>query len=217
MAYFWEDSTFQPMNDLRSAILLDWERNDSTPDPIVFGNILTKLCNQLSTVNLEFLTELKLHVHDDHVHRTTKTCLQHHFGCQANLIIPQATASKSHPAPSPLIGSSDDAPEPANNFSPLSPEPTELQAIAASFIQQLDNDNDLSPGNWSTSQLHIPLGSLFDFQKENWIKIHEHSAHRSLNEELELYEMLDMDAEGEDDDGLDNLGLDKTAEDILSI
>ncbi|KAJ6572687.1 hypothetical protein B0H10DRAFT_2237423 [Mycena sp. CBHHK59/15] len=80
-----------------------------------------------------------------------------------------------------------------------------------------DDDDDLSPGNWSTSQPRIPLASLFDFQKENWINIHERSAHRSLNEELEPYEMLDMDPEGEDDDGLDDLGLDKTAEDILSI
>ncbi|KAJ6572631.1 hypothetical protein B0H10DRAFT_2237462 [Mycena sp. CBHHK59/15] len=85
------------------------------------------------------------------------------------------------------MDSSDDAPEPVNNFSPLSPEPTALQAIAASFIQQLDDDNDdFFPGNWCNSQLRIPLVSLFDFKKENWIKIHERSAHRSLDEELEL-------------------------------
>jgi len=44
----------------------------------VFGGILTKWRNQLTTKNLTHLAELKLYVHEEHVHdNVVKHCLKH--------------------------------------------------------------------------------------------------------------------------------------------
>jgi hypothetical protein len=53
---------------------------------------------------------------------------------------------------------------------------------------------------------------LFDFTKKSWIPLHELTASRSLDEELELYELLDLDAPGEE--GI-NVEIDHTLESVL--
>ena len=47
----------------------------------------------------------------------------------------------------------------------------------------------------------IKLAELFDFSNTMWIDITRRTCMKSLDEELELYELVDMDAEGEADDG----------------
>jgi hypothetical protein len=44
-----------------------------------------------------------------------------------------------------------------------------------------------------------PIQSLFDFSRTNWVEMYSRSSIRSFDEELELYEMLDLDADGEED------------------
>ncbi|KAL4062301.1 hypothetical protein V8B97DRAFT_2026853 [Scleroderma yunnanense] len=44
------------------------------------------------------------------------------------------------------------------------------------------------------------LVSLFNFQDKSWAEITEKLSLRSLDEELELYELIDLDAEGENDE-----------------
>ena len=49
------------------------------------------------------------------------------------------------------------------------------------------------------SEISIKIGDLFNFTNTGWVAVHERSASRSLDEELELYELLDTDAPGHDD------------------
>jgi len=41
-----------------------------------------------------------------------------------------------------------------------------------------------------------PIQSLFDFSRTHWVEMYSRSSIRSFDEELELYEMLDLDADG---------------------
>lgn len=46
----------------------------------------------------------------------------------------------------------------------------------------------------------IPLWDLFDFNNMFWKKVSQTSSMRSLSDEMELHQLLDLDAEGELDD-----------------
>jgi hypothetical protein len=54
---------------------------------------------------------------------------------------------------------------------------------------------------------------LFDFSKVHWVKFQEASAVGSLEEEFELYQLLDLDAPSDPELDLD---LDDSIEDILT-
>ena len=49
----------------------------------------------------------------------------------------------------------------------------------------------------------VPIQTLFDFNRSHWVDMHARSAICSFDEELQLYKMLDLDAEGEEDVGVD--------------
>lgn len=66
----------------------------------------------------------------------------------------------------------------------------------------VEDDTDRDPVRQSPIGV-TPIGNLFDFNRSHWANIHAGSAIRSFDEELKLYEMLDLDAEGEDDVGVD--------------
>lgn len=50
-----------------------------------------------------------------------------------------------------------------------------------------------------------PLVSLFNFQDQSWTEMSQKISLRSLDEELELYELIDLDAEGEDEQEFDSM------------
>ena len=61
------------------------------------------------------------------------------------------------------------------------------------------------PGRQAFSRpISITLKDLIDGSANYWQELHKKSAVRSLDEELEFYELLDMDAEGETDNTGDN-------------
>jgi hypothetical protein len=69
-----------------------------------------------------------------------------------------------------------------------------------------ENEQDLEDlGTQSTDafQLRIKLEDLFNFEDTWWIRTQEQIGMRGLDEELEVYELLDMDAIGEDDIDVD--------------
>jgi hypothetical protein len=48
------------------------------------------------------------------------------------------------------------------------------------------------------SHISNPISELFNFKKNHWVSLHEQSASCSLDEELEFYELLNLDARDED-------------------
>jgi hypothetical protein len=49
----------------------------------------------------------------------------------------------------------------------------------------------------------VKLVELFNFTDSHWVQVYEQAARRSFEEELELYELLDLDAEGEEETNVD--------------
>jgi hypothetical protein len=75
-----------------------------------------------------------------------------------------------------------------------------FRSIAERQAQLADEDDlDCMPVRESTIG-HVSINTLFDFSRTHWIEIYSRSSMRSFDEELELYKMLDMDAEGEEDE-----------------
>jgi hypothetical protein len=73
----------------------------------------------------------------------------------------------------------------------------------------LDNDTVTTP---RTIGRPVSIQELFDFRSVHWVDSYAKSARRSFDEELELYELLDFDAEGEEDVDID---VDESTADIL--
>jgi hypothetical protein len=72
--------------------------------------------------------------------------------------------------------------------------------IVQGFAKLADADQDEEDAQtFSCVPWQVSISKLFDFTKAHWVSKHERSASRSLNEELELYELLDLDAPGEED------------------
>ena len=86
---------------------------------------------------------------------------------------------------------------------PASSEPCDesaFSAIIAQHTQPLDEDNeDNEPvfisGNWT----NIPISRLFNFTTNSWSSRYARFAAITFEEELELYDLLEMDPEGDDD------------------
>ena len=187
----------------------------------VFGNTLTKLRNRLGNKTLTSLAELKMHIRDEHVHEgEMKKCLKRVFGAAE-------TAPGTSPPSVPQVSTT--APEPS--MLPPAPEtdvemeldPAILRAsddarndfgrIVESFARLAEGDQDEGDVRMP-SHISSPICELFDFKKNHWVSLHERSASRSLDEELEFYELLNLDAPGDEDVNLD---VDSTLDSVLHV
>ena len=75
--------------------------------------------------------------------------------------------------------------------------------MAEQQSQLVDEDNtDCEPVRQSPISV-VPIQTLFNFNWSHWVDMHTRSAIRSFDEELQLYEMLNLDVEGEEDIGVD--------------
>ena len=123
-----------------------------------------------------------------------------------------------HPAP-PSSSTSNDLAEPTTENVPADDQSTQLlSTLIDRFIEQEALDHDESemfiPLAQINNQLPVQLEDLFDFTRSYWIRHHQRSGRRSLNEELEMYNLLDMDLPGEE--GAE-VAIDDTIGDILTL
>ncbi|KAG6913948.1 hypothetical protein DXG01_003329 [Tephrocybe rancida] len=148
----------------------------------VFGNTLTKLRNRLGTDLLTALAELKMHIRNEHVQKQSKDRVKRQFKAR------QATTT-SMPPPTPIT--------------PVFPEPV---TTATS-----DDDNDPEPSS-DIQGIPVPICDLFNFSATTWVNAYAQVAKLSFDEELDLYELLDLNADGEDDV---DVSVDESMDDIL--
>ena len=71
-----------------------------------------------------------------------------------------------------------------------------------------DNEPIVISDNW----INIPISRLFNFASDSWSSWYARFAALTFEEELELYDLLEMDAEGDNDP---EARFDDTTEDIL--
>jgi hypothetical protein len=206
----------------------------------IFGNTLTKLRNRLGNQTLTSLAELKMHIRDEHVHDgEMKKRVKRFFGNSSHStnaastlpLAPHASTPQSpdttlEPPAQPLSSAMDNE----NHEMDIDPAMLQLEApdsasdspdharndfshIVESFTRLAEGDEDKGDVQMP-SHISIEICKLFDFNKSHWVSMHERSASRSLDEELELYELLDMDAPGEEDV---NLEVDNTLDSVLHV
>ncbi|KAF9524440.1 hypothetical protein CPB83DRAFT_853947 [Crepidotus variabilis] len=56
------------------------------------------------------------------------------------------------------------------------------------------------PSERQSTSLKIPLCELFDWNRPYWVTMSKEASMRTLNEELELHSLLDLDANEDPDD-----------------
>jgi len=67
----------------------------------------------------------------------------------------------------------------------------------------VEEDNlDQEPVRTSAIEL-IPIQNLFDFTKNHWVELYSRTVLRSFDEELAAYEMLDLNAQGDEEIDID--------------
>lgn len=176
-----------------------------------FGVILTKLRSRLSASRMLGLAELKMHLRDEQTRLQTKKKVRKRiFGARKELPATQASMTVRGELEVDTI--QEQGPEVAEEYSS---EASSLRELFAHFIDlanaeaeledpsgsgdiQIDNEPEPEYGD----PIKIDLANLFDLRERHWIKQLERSAHASFDEELRLRDLLDFDAEGEDDLGL---------------
>jgi len=93
------------------------------------------------------------------------------------------------------------------------PHHDEFLAIVAQHTQLLDKDNeDNEPAVISKNWTSIPISQLFNFTTSSWSSRYARFAALTFEEELELYDLLELDAEGDEDP---DAGFDDTTQNIL--
>ncbi|KAF9501361.1 hypothetical protein BDN71DRAFT_1585091 [Pleurotus eryngii] len=99
---------------------------------------------------------------------------------------------------------------PAQSQPPVTPAivdgaSNEFTEIAASFMLMLDDDDDDDKTLEFPSKISIKLSELFDYRSTHRTEIHRRSASHTLGGELELYELVNLDADGDVDIDIDDV------------
>lgn len=202
----------------------------------LFGSTLTKLRNRLGTETLTALSELKMHIRDEHIRNKSSVRLKRHFGARKNQsttsadpspmsVVPQPSSSDPLPAmPTsqeiPPLDDHDELDPPDSLINPSIPNPqsdSSFRSIVqdhSSSATEDDRNNEATPSDCDVMIKSVRIDQLFNFSVDHWVSVYSRSPLRSFDEELELYELLDLDAEGEDDDDI-QISVDESMEQIL--
>ncbi|KAG1865765.1 hypothetical protein DFJ58DRAFT_150785 [Suillus subalutaceus] len=170
----------------------------------MFGAILTKWRNQLSTETLTLLAELKMYVHEEHVRNDVVKKRLRCRHCNTEDTDKAEPTQIVHAVGGDLLGESSER-EPRS----LAFERRGISDVAADLIRAVQEEEEISAtetmhsvpvsaagGSFS----HIAIKDLLDYSHaEEWLGSFYKVAIRGLDAELELYELLDLDAEGVDD------------------
>jgi hypothetical protein len=146
-----------------------------------------------------------MHIRDESIRGQAKQRLKREFATRAAKPAPESTAPGSEPIPLTASPPSDQAlpadPPSNSNIDPALREPSRggLREIAGQHARMAtEDDHDceavLAP---STIGGPVKIADLFDFSQQHWVVMYSQAAHRSFEEELELYEILDLDGEGD--------------------
>jgi len=158
------------------------------------------------------LAELKLHIRDEYAKNTNaKQRLKRHIAGApraAETTQPDIQVSSSATAPLAQTSRSTEITEGEANDAASSAGPAEgsLRTIADQLIAMANEDDD-DEDQTAASPQTFTLARLFDFTVDYWLKSSEATGYRGLQDELELYELMDMDASGELDTDVDVDGM----------
>ncbi|KAL4065826.1 hypothetical protein J3A83DRAFT_4375080 [Scleroderma citrinum] len=179
---------------------------DQEPTPLKklackFGLVLTQLHSHLELKNLLNITELALHLKDEY---SQSGKAAERLRCKQK-IIPDAPAT-THPIPPPSIPSAVATSSEIEGQEDTTPDLSIFSVDSGSFAEMMDmlgkrsDADDEGDVDFTSPFERESLVSLFNFQDKSWAEMTEKFSLRSLDEELELYELIDLDAKGENDE-----------------
>ena len=143
------------------------------------------------------------HIQDEHLRAgETKKRMKRFFGNASTVPSTQALAQQPI-TPVPLLADETESDDAMAIDLPLQQSQDgftdEFNRLTSSFGRQASGDDNDGGDGGMPSEISIKIADLFDFVNRDWIGLHKRSASRSLAQELELYELLDMDAPGDND------------------
>ncbi|EJF60609.1 hypothetical protein DICSQDRAFT_62505 [Dichomitus squalens LYAD-421 SS1] len=155
------------------------------------GLIMTDLRSRLGLPTLMNLAELRLHLRDENIRNNIKVRLKRHFGDRAMVPLVQKSAESEAIAGCPSTERS--------TTHTGSQGGTPSQGAFCDLVRQHQcEDTDANDDTIFPSVIKIKLESLFDFSLSYWQKRRgESDMTATLDEELEVWNILDMDADGE--------------------
>lgn len=178
-----------------------------------FGLIMTKLRSRMSDRSLLGLAELKMHLRDEQTLKDIKKTLRKRaFGMWAKTNKESVSATESTNTQSTPEGVEDRNPSSGTSStdteSTSDPRPAtqlrELRDIFASMLELDSTDDYFVTTEDFGSRLNIRLDKLFDFESSSWVGKLILQATANLEDELEIYELLDLDAPGEESTAFDS-------------
>lgn len=193
------------------------------------GGVLNKYRNNFTVTNLINNVELALHVRDEQIQsKVARKQLKKRFETRSASALQEAARQQHNPSTQPsssppyTTDSESDIHNDYGNNSNVQPtrQPPNLQSFRGLINLEIertveDQDSDLSPEDFNIGPRlpfsHFTVSDLFDFDNPYWSSTFHNSAIRTFNEELEIYELLDCDAEGDDDE----LNIDETTTQAL--
>ena len=167
----------------------------------MFGLILTRLRSRLRTKAMADLAELRLHLRDEHLRQgLIKARLQRsttsHENAATGALEPQETSSV--PVSQQPPSAAQDDPNTQQDASTDETNGQTFHVLAESFIQQVDEDEDFNDvGNQPQGSIQIRIADIFNFSNNYWTTHLKAFASRSLNDELELYELIEAESDGD--------------------
>ncbi|KAI0719371.1 ribonuclease H-like domain-containing protein [Cerioporus squamosus] len=166
----------------------------------VLGIIMSDRRTRLTMDNLMNIAELRLHLRDEHVRKNTKARLKRHFG--ERISRPEVNTSEESSS-----SRNADTGRPAQSRTAEAAREMlgGLESLIEHFSSRGDDDDELRTSNRWPSKLRIPLSKMFDFQSDFWSAYMARTHTNSLDEELAVWDLLDMDGDGEEDTGMDEL------------
>jgi hypothetical protein len=160
-----------------------------------------------------------MHIHDKHIRKEMKKRMKHLFVKRSQALVDPVPltnqeGSVDHSSGGPAIPPSSALPT-ASTLLPEASNEDGLRGIAREQAHRIaEDETDQEPVTNSTIiRCPIPLHHLFDFSQPDWANLYEHAARRSFDKELELYELLDLDAAGKEEINLD---LDDSTGDLMA-
>ena len=131
------------------------------------------------------------------------------------LPVPSSSTSSTNPPPSTNDSTSESsaAPDPqvSETFRSFVDQQRSLVTEDNTDDEPLFNTNTLPARGQTTRLPLLKLTEVFDFSNMHWVEAVRSAQENSFEKELEFYELLDLDAEGEDD----SMDIDNTTEQVL--
>ncbi|KAF9041598.1 ribonuclease H-like domain-containing protein [Panaeolus papilionaceus] len=175
-----------------------------------FGLILTKLRTRLDSQRVVGLAECKLHLRDQSLSMETRKNLRRRSFKHSKIKPPAQPRQWRQIKPTPPAPSYKLAESSASTFAPPSVSAA-LRNLTAKHIALLA-DHDAAANMFEDSESprfrasssggsykKRTMSDLFDFTSNSWVSFQQASALGCVEDEMKLYELLDLDADGEFD------------------